>query len=103
ENLQQRFAQLEAVLPEHGPYFAGAGFSLVDAVFGPVFRYFDVLESVGEMGFFDDLPKVRAWRAALAARPSVQHAVGSGYAEELHHFLLARDSELSRRIAGHEG
>jgi glutathione S-transferase len=103
ENLQQRFAQLEAVLPEQGPYFAGASFSMVDAVFGPVFRYFDVLESVGEAGFFEGLPKVRAWRAVLAARPSVQQTVGSEYAQELHHFFLARGSELSRRIAAHEG
>jgi glutathione S-transferase len=102
ETLQQRFSQLEAVLPEQGPYFAGASFSMVDAVFGPVFRYFDVLESAGETGFFDRLPKVRAWRAALAARPSVQQAVGSGYAGELHRFFLARGSELSRRIAARE-
>jgi glutathione S-transferase len=102
ENLQQRFTQLEAVLPEEGPYFAGESFSMVDAVFGPVFRYFDVLENVGETGFFGDLPKVRAWRAALAARPSVQQAVGSGYAAELHRFFLARGSELSRRIVNHE-
>lgn len=101
-NLQQRFTQLEAVLPEQGPYFAGASFSIVDAVFGPVFRYFDVLESAGETGFFDKLPKVRAWRATLAARPSVQQAVGSGYAAELHRFFLTRGSELSRRIADHE-
>lgn len=103
ENLRRRFCQLEAVLPEQGPYFAGAAFSLVDAVFGPVFRYFDVLESAGEAGFFDDLPKVRAWRAALAARPSVQQAVSSDYAAELHRFFLARGSELSRRVAEHEG
>ncbi|WP_431097173.1 glutathione S-transferase family protein [Polaromonas aquatica] len=102
EDIQRRFGQLEAVLPDQGPYFAGASFSMIDAVFGPVFRYFDVLESAGETGFFDDLPKVRAWRAALTARPSVQRAVGSGYAQELHRFFLARGSELSRRIAGQE-
>jgi glutathione S-transferase len=103
ESLQQRFAQLEAVLPEQGPYFAGESFSVVDAVFGPVFRYFDVLESVGETAFFEDLPKVRTWRAALALRSSVQRAVSSGYAGELHRFFLARGSELSRRITAHEG
>lgn len=103
ESLQQRFSQLEAVLPEQGPYFAGTSFSIVDAVFGPVFRYFDVLENAGEVGFFEGLPKVHAWRAALAARPSVRQAVGNGYAAELHRFFLARGSELSRRIAENEG
>lgn len=100
--LAGKFAQLEAVLPAQGPYFSGTSFSIVDAVFGPVFRYFDVLESAGETGFFEKLPKVRTWRAVLAARPSIQQAVGSAYAIELHHFFLARGSELSRRIAEHE-
>lgn len=102
EDIRRRFAQLEAVLPDQGPYFAGASFCMVDAVFGPVFRYFDVLDGVGETGFFEQLPKVQAWRAALAARPSVQQAVDSGYARELHRFFLARGSELSRRIAERE-
>ncbi|WP_457278981.1 glutathione S-transferase family protein [Polaromonas sp. P5_D5] len=102
EDIGRRFAQLEAVLPDQGPYFAGASFCMVDAVFGPVFRYFDVLDDVGETGFFEQLPKVHAWRAALAVRPSVQQAVGNGYAAELHRFFVARGSELSRRIAERE-
>src|SRR5262245_56130549 len=36
-----RFARVEAALGR-GPFFAGDAFSLVDAVFAPVFRYFDV-------------------------------------------------------------
>lgn len=103
EDIGHRFGQLEVVLPDQGPYFAGASFSMVDAVFGPVFRYFDVLDDVGETGFFEQLPKVQAWRTALAARPSVQQAVGSGYTRELHRFFLARGSELSRRISGSKG
>lgn len=38
--LLKRFEQLEDVLDAEGPLFAGAGFTLVDAVFAPVFRYF---------------------------------------------------------------
>jgi glutathione S-transferase len=102
EELAGKFAQLEAVLPAQGPFFSGAAFSIVDAVFGPVFRYFDVLESAGEAGFFEYLPKVRAWRTNIAARPSVQRAVGSGYAQDLHRFFLSRGSELSRRMTEHE-
>jgi glutathione S-transferase len=102
QELARKFAQLEAVLPAQGPYFSGASFSIVDAVFGPVFRYFHVLEKLGEDGFFAGLSKVWAWRKALAARPSVQRAVGEAYAEELRRFFLARGSELSRRIAGRE-
>jgi glutathione S-transferase len=45
EDLRRRFEWLEANVGA-GPYFAGARFHLVDAVFGPVFRYFDVLRRV---------------------------------------------------------
>lgn len=98
EELAGKFAQLEAVLPARGPFFSGKSFSMVDAVFGPVFRYFDVFEALGESGFFDAAPRLRAWRAALAQRPSVRQAVSAGYAADLTQFLRRRGSELSRRI-----
>lgn len=98
QDLLSRFGQIEQVLQQQGPYFSGEAFSMVDAVFGPVLRYFDVFEQAGETGFFDHTPKVRAWRAALSRRPSVQTAVRSDYARELRQFLLARNSELSRRL-----
>ncbi|MFC5519389.1 glutathione S-transferase family protein [Polaromonas jejuensis] len=97
--LRARFAQIEPVLPRQGTYFSGDAFSLVDAVFGPVFRYFDVFEQAGEHGIFEHTPKVRAWRAALAQRASIQRAVRSDYADELRQFLLKRGSELSRRMS----
>lgn len=97
--LRGKFEQVEAQLDARGPFFAGAHFGLVDAVFGPVFRYFDVFESLGEPPLFDGLPRVQAWRAALQARPSVQGAVLPDYAARLKDFLLARGSQLSRRIA----
>lgn len=98
-DLRARFGQLEAVLPAGGPYFAGAAFGMVDAVFGPVFRYFDVFEQLGEDGFFVAMPKVSAWRAALARRPSVREAVSPQYEQLLREFLLRRGGELSRRMA----
>ena len=97
--LRRQFAQVEEALHQDGPWFAGARFGLVDAVFGPVFRYFDVFESHGEHGWFDGLPRVQRWRQALASRPSVRDAVVPDYPARLTRFLLARDSALSRRIA----
>jgi glutathione S-transferase len=99
EELQSKFAQIEVALDAEGPFFAGEHFGIVDAVFAPVFRYFDVFEQFGEGGFFEDTPRVRAWRQALGARSSVQRAVGEDYPQRLRVFLLARGSELSRRIA----
>ena len=98
KNIHHKFEQLESVLAD-GPYFAGNSFSMVDAVFGPVFRYFDVFDRIGEFGFFDDTPKVIAWRAALAKRASVKAAVRADYNELLVAFLLARKSAISVRMA----
>ncbi|MDB5805608.1 MAG: glutathione S-transferase [Betaproteobacteria bacterium] len=95
--LHAKFARMEHVLGD-GPYFNGAAFCIVDAVFAPVFRYFEGFKRIGEFGFFDGLPKVNAWRASLAARPSVRAAARPDYAERLLKFLLARASMLSRRI-----
>ncbi|MBI3346321.1 MAG: glutathione S-transferase family protein [Burkholderiales bacterium] len=96
--LRARFEQLEAALGDlgDGPWFAGTRFGLVDAAFGPVFRYFDVIPPEA---LFDGLARVQAWRTALAGRPSVREAVLAGYAERLRAFLLARGTALSRRLA----
>jgi glutathione S-transferase len=98
EEIAAKFTQLERVLPHGDQYFAGADFSIVDAVFAPVFRYFDAFEQFGEDGFFDNTPKVSAWRAVLAQRPSVREAVLPEYPQLLVKFLRERGSELSRRM-----
>ena len=43
-------ATVEAALGDW-PFFSGADFSLVDAVFAPVFRYFDVFDRRRKTGF----------------------------------------------------
>jgi glutathione S-transferase len=88
-----KFLQLERRLGE-GPWFAGKRFSLVDAVFGPIFRYFDVFDRIADLAIFDDVPKVREWRAALAGRPSVRNSVGADYPERLRAFLVAHNAHL---------
>ena len=50
------------------PAIISEGFSVVDAVFGPVFRYFDTFDAIAGFGFMDGLPRVLRWRRALAAR-----------------------------------
>lgn len=102
KDLQAKFAVLEKALGA-GPYFAGKDFSLVDAAFGPIFRYFDVYDRFIDLGLFADVPKVAAWRTALAARPSVQRAVAADYPDRLLAFLKGRNSQLARRIAAAQG
>lgn len=96
--IRARFEQLAAALGE-GPYFAGEAFSLVDAAFGPVFRYFDVFDTIGDFGFWQRLPALQRWRHALQVRPSVAAAVRPDYAALLGSFLRKRGSALSRRMA----
>jgi glutathione S-transferase len=98
--LAGKFGRLEQRLKD-GPFFAGAQFSLVDAVFGPVFRYFDVFDRIGDLGVLTGMPKLTAWRCALAARPSVRGAVAGDYQQRLWTFLEARRSYLSElMVAG---
>jgi glutathione S-transferase len=93
--LERRLARLEARAAA-SPWFDGGNFSLVDAVFGPVFRYFDVFDEIADFGILAGKPKLARWRKALAARPSVRTAVSADYAALLRAFLDRRDSWLSR-------
>lgn len=91
------FQTLEAQL-QATPYFAGENFSLIDAVYGPIFRYFVAFERYQDFGFFAQTPRMMAWREALLQRPSVQQAVADNYFELLHDFLKQRNSVLSQQI-----
>jgi glutathione S-transferase len=97
--LEQRFARLEQrVVAE--PWFDGEKFSLVDAVCGPVFRYFEVFDEIGDFGILADKPKLARWRKNLAARPSVRGAVSADYPALLRDFIDIRQSWLSQLQAG---
>ena len=93
--LKDKFARLESELAA-GPFFAGDDFSLVDAVFAPVFRYFDTFDRITDLGVFNGLPKVQAWRKALARRPSVRGAVPANYPQLLEAFLQKHNGVIAR-------
>lgn len=101
-DLRRKFSQLEVELNSaalHLPYFAGESFCMVDAAFAPVFRYFDVLDTVDDFGGFANTPRVNAWRIALKQRDSVRKAVRTDYPDLLGKFLIQRQSALSRRMS----
>jgi glutathione S-transferase len=97
EALRDKFARLERSLGE-GPWFAGERFGLVDAAFGPVFRYCDLFDRLLDHGIFAGKPKVAAWRAALAARRSIRDAVVSDYSARLERFVASQDGYLARLL-----
>lgn len=94
ELLRDKFQRLEGEL-KSGPWFEGKNFSLVDTVFAPVFRYFDLIDRFIDHGIFRNTPKVNAWRKALAERPSVINAVAPNYPALLEDFVLAQKGYLA--------
>jgi len=87
---------------EPGTYFAGDSFSVVDATYGPIFRYFDVFDAIADFGIFAHTPNIVTWRQALSTRPSVQNAVNPYYPQQLQLFLQRRNSHLSTLLSNHE-
>ena len=99
-DLRVRFERLEAELAarDSAPFFDGTRFSLVDAAYGPVFRYFDVFEARAGLHILNALPRIGAWRTALSDRPSVQGAVDPSFPELLARFFVNRDAHISALI-----
>lgn len=95
QELKGRFGQLEDTM-SNSPYFAGQAFSLVDAAFGPVFRYLGFFDRFVALDLFAARPKLQAWRQALAERPSVRNAVAADYPERLLAFIVSQNSHMSR-------
>ncbi|UGY02839.1 glutathione S-transferase family protein [Bradyrhizobium quebecense] len=93
-----KFVRVEAALGA-GPFFAGDRFSLVDAVFAPVFRYFDLFDQLTDLAVFTHTPKLRAWRSALAQQPSVRRAVSPDYPALLHAFLVGHRAHMLKLAA----
>ncbi|QEI06931.1 glutathione S-transferase family protein [Pigmentiphaga aceris] len=83
---RERLGKLESELGA-GPFFAGEAFGLVDAVYAPLFRYFGIIDATIAHQIFEGLPRISAWRTALAARPSVSDAVVEDYADRFHTHL----------------
>jgi glutathione S-transferase len=96
--LRAKFRRVED-LPGLDPFFAGDRFCIVDAAFAPVFRYFDTFDRMAALGILDGMPRIAAWRARLAARPSVRGAVVQDYPERLRAFILKQGGVLARRAA----
>ena len=96
-SLRQKLNRIDAALSER-PFFDGSRFRLVDAVWAPVFRYFDALERLAGLTPAKGYAKLSTWRRALARRPSVRRAVGAEYPARLEAFLRRQPSHLSQLI-----
>ncbi|GLS28752.1 glutathione S-transferase [Mesorhizobium albiziae] len=100
KTLSTMFDRVDAELARNGegPWFDGERFSLVDAVFGPVFRYFDTFDRIGDFEILAGKRRVAAWRQALDQRQSVKSAVSADYPEKLRAHLAQKPSHLAALI-----
>lgn len=96
-HLNNDFSHMDAVIQL--PFFSGEDFSLVDAVYAPIFRYFDVFEAHLGRPLIESDGNLRAWRNHLSNRPSVQSAVAEDYAQALIEFVIAKGSYLGNLLA----
>lgn len=97
KQISSKCAALDAAIGE-GIWFSGDKFTLVDAVFGPVFRYFDILENKADFCLLEGFNNLQKWRHNLSNRPSIKQAVSNDYPQLLTDFLLDKKSALSRRM-----
>ena len=95
KQIEAKFVRLETRLVG-SPWFDGDDFSLVDAVFAPAFRYFDVFDQIGRFSILDNKLKIAAWRKRLAQRQSVVDAVGKDYPDLLRAFMRKHNAWLSK-------
>lgn len=95
--IQSMFLLIEKELSGR-PFFSGEKFHLIDAVYGPIFRYFDVFDTFVNLGTFNDLPKCRLWRSVLKQRVSIQKAVPADYSSQLIALLISRKSHISQFV-----
>ena len=95
--ITSKFEQLEVQLRDTN-FFASDNFQFIDAVYGPIFRYFDTFDLFMSDNFFATTPRVLKYRQNLSIRPSVIQAVPEDYQSRLIDFLLKKDSHLSRII-----
>ncbi|PHS69281.1 MAG: glutathione S-transferase [Methylophaga sp.] len=95
--IKTKFQQIEQEIMGSS-YFSGEEFHLIDAVYGPIYRYFDIFDLILDLEIFDALPKVSVWKEALQKRHSIQQAVSIEYPRLLLNFLINRHSYISDLI-----
>ena len=97
ECIKKKLERLESELNAikwQGPYFNGDNYCLVDAVFAPVFRYFDVFDEFTENDLFESKVLLSNWRMQLAKRDSSKVVVNESYHRELIEFVKNKESYL---------
>ncbi len=96
--LDEKFDTLEDDCLKGTPFFNGDKFSIIDAVYAPVFRFHVALAKYHDFGFFDDRPRLSLWRDTLLSYKAVIKSVPDNYADELDAYLRKQDSVFSSKM-----
>lgn len=94
--ITERFDILEEQIV-NAPFFNGDTFSIVDAVYAPLFRFYDVLKHYETKFSFQGMPNVVKWWDAIMNRPTVINSVPESYMGDMFVYLDKQDSVLSQR------
>ena len=95
--LIDRFEVLEEEISE-GTYFNGEEFSMIDAVYAPIFRYHNRIAKFKDYGLFDDAPKIKAWGDKLLERSSVIKSVPETYEQDMSNYIKKLNSVFRNEI-----
>lgn len=100
-DIQSKFALLEAELAKNnaGVLFAGEKFTTVDAIYAPIFRYFDLLEAKTDLDIVGKFANITKWRDALRNRASVKAVVAANFLQLQQEFFAEKDSILSKQLS----
>ena len=97
ETLIDRFEILEEEMIE-GEYYNGEDFSMIDAVYAPLFRYQQQIAQHKDYGIFDDAANVKMWGERLLTRASVMNSIPDSYQEDMNNYFKKLDSILGQEI-----
>jgi len=97
--LTDRFEVLEEEF-SNGEYFNGDDFSMVDAVYAPIFRYHKRILEFKDYGIFEDATNVKAWGDRLLQRSSVIKSVPENYEQRFLIFLENQNSIFGNEMLG---
>ena len=96
-SLTDHFEVLEDEISD-ADYFNGSDFSMIDAIYAPIFRYHKRISDYEDYGLFEDAPRVKAWGERLLERPSVINSVSESYDEGVTKFLKKQNSILGNAM-----
>jgi glutathione S-transferase len=81
-----------------GPFFNGAGYSLVDAAYAPFLQRYVFLDHIKPIGIMEKYPRLKAWTEALLARPSTHSFPPAEFEAMYRENLRKRGSYLSQFV-----